>query len=131
MLNKETFLGLHAQILRQQVPQWDAAIYLRVMSADERLAWIKAVDAVPSDEKSSLPTLALLARCLCDERGKRLFSDSADDLAALSAIDATVADQLGRVAMRMNGLNEEGREDIKKNWPAAEAFDSSSNSQAI
>lgn len=131
MLNKEKFLSLRSRVMSQYVPQWDATFYLRVMTAEERLDWVKLVDALPENEKTIVPNLALLARCLCDDSRQRLFDDSQADLDSLRVIDAPIADQLGKLAMRMNGLNEEGREEIKKNWPAAEAIAFSSSSLDI
>lgn len=123
-LDKDTFLSLRAPVETVPVPQWGRDVFLRVMSGIERFSWMlftKSVGDNPSEDVQS----SLLARCICDERGARLFTDSAEDVAAISAMDSTALELLGKRALRINGLGSEGADDAKKNLKIPQSDSSS------
>lgn len=127
-MNKEAFLSLRAPVEPVDVPEWTTTVHLRVMSAAERIAWASAKDA--GEASSVMPMARLLARCLSDEAGNRIFDDSDGDAAAIAAKDGTVVDRLGQRALRMNGLSDDGREDARKNSDAGAPSGSPSSSPA-
>ncbi len=113
-LDKASILSLTLPIKPFPVPQWGGDVHLRILTGEERFAWTRDV-AEHKGEGDGRTVLSLLVRCLCDESGARLFSDSEEDIAALGKTHGGAIDLLGREALRMNGLSDEGREDIKKN----------------
>jgi hypothetical protein len=62
---------------------------------------------------------ALLARCIVDSSGSRIFND--EDIATLSRLPAELFNQLGSVALRLNGISPESQaEEIKNCVPSPE-----------
>lgn len=94
------------------VPEWGGEVYIRVMSVGERDAyeneWVqnrgKGVESFRSK---------FLARCLCDEKGERLFSDA--DIQLLEKKSAKVMCRLWDKAMAHNSLASSDVEELAKN----------------
>src|SRR5688572_32507685 len=87
---------------RVSVPEWDSDVFVRVMSGHERDGWEQSI--IGEDKQVSMTNIRakLLVRCVCDEAGKRLFSD--DDADALGETSAVPLDRLFPVAQRLNRL---------------------------
>jgi hypothetical protein len=109
-MNRESFLALTDKPVKVDVPEWDAEVWLRPMSSDERFAWVKATAGLGDDARI---VHALLVRCLCDETGARLLTD--EDVAALGKKNGDVIDRLGEKALQINGMGKSAQEDIAKN----------------
>lgn len=105
-------------MLRVEVPQWRDAegnpgvVFIRVMSVGERDAyereWIGKRETGVENFRAKF-----LARCLCDENGRRLFTD--EDVVLLANKSALVCGELWRKAMVHNALMEGDVEELAKN----------------
>jgi hypothetical protein len=94
------------------VPEWDCTLYIRTMSGAERDTWeltaFKDGKVSPEHFRAKL-----LVRCVCDEHGQRVFSDT--DAADLSSKSATVLVKLYDVAAKVNGLTKSDVDELTKN----------------
>lgn len=106
------------------VPEWGGDVYIRNLTG-------RALDAYQfslADEKGELDftdrRAKLLARCLCDDKGKRLFSEA--QIEALSGKSGDVLDRLFVIAERHNKLDRDSREALGKNSTATSADASAS-----
>lgn len=98
------------------VPEWNGDVYVRNLTG-------RALDAYQfslADDKGELDftdrRAKLLARCLCDDKGKRLFNEQ--QIEALSGKSADVLVRLFDIAEKHNKLDKESREAIAKNSAA-------------
>ena len=86
------------------VPEWGGDVYIRVMSVGERdtyeRMWIGKRESGIDNFRTQY-----LARVLCDEQGKLLFSR--DQIDALAAKSGAVMGNLFDVAMKHNRMTEE------------------------
>jgi hypothetical protein len=93
------------------VKEWGGDIYIRVMSVGERdtyeRMWIGKKETGIANFRTEY-----LARVLCDESGKLLFSR--DQIDALAAKSGAVMGNLFDVAMRHNKMTEEDVEQLGK-----------------
>lgn len=119
---KEELLALADRPFEEvPVPEWDAVLKgakLRItaMSAADRDAWEleaylerKGVGAAAAKNVRA----KLVARCLVDESGERVFGEA--DVAALGRKSAKALDRLFDVAQRLNGLTETEMKAIEGN----------------
>lgn len=98
------------------VPEWKGDVYVRNLTG-------RALDAYQfslADDKGELDftdrRAKLLARCLCDDKGKRLFNEQ--QIEVLSGKSADVLVRLFDIAEKHNKLDKESREAIAKNSAA-------------
>lgn len=112
---KDTILA--AQDMKREaveVPEWACTVYVRCMSASERDSFESAVyDAKSKGVTGENIRAKLLVRCLCDDNGARLFTDT--DVASLGSKSAAVVDRLFDIAQRLNGIGAKDVEDLEKN----------------
>ena len=117
-LSREQILASNDMgLMKVSVPEWPengkpGEIYVRVMTVGERDAyeneWVKNKQTGVEDFRTKF-----LARCLCDERGIRLFGD--EDIAVLNKKSAKVMMRLWQVAMDHNALTDTDVEELAKN----------------
>lgn len=112
-LNKHQILGaVDVLVKKVEVPEWGGDVHLRVMSVGERdeyeNEWIKAKDKGMANFRTKF-----LAKCLCDEKGIRLFSDS--EMNELAKKSAVVMNRLWQEAMEFNALQDTDVEKIAGN----------------
>ncbi len=101
------------------VPAWDCTVYVRPMSGDEAVRYYQALrgDVVDPAVARNL----LLAICLCDSHGERIFSDA--DAPYIGRRNAAVLGQLHDVAVRVNRLGAAQVEpDPLPGGPSGDAF---------
>lgn len=99
------------------VERWKLTVRVKAMSASEYDSFQKSVVTI---DKKGNPTqdiankrAKLLARCLCDKDGKRLFTEA--DIEALGRKSAIPLDQLIEAASRVNRMTAESVEELRKN----------------
>jgi hypothetical protein len=92
------------------VPEWEGDVYVRVMSAMERHQWHE-----DKRETNSQQLDTLLIRCICDEQGNRLFDDSDEAVAEVGGWDSNIHERIHLAALKVNKLDKEGREEMRKN----------------
>jgi hypothetical protein len=125
LLDKSSILA--ASDLRHEdvsVPAWGGSVRVRTMTGAERDEFRTAI----STDEGGVPigkfAAALLAACLVNEAGERLFSEA--DIDALQKKSAASLDAPAAVAMRLNGLGGQAVEEAVKNSEADQNADSGS-----
>lgn len=94
------------------VPEWGGDVKVRTLTGRERDSFEasivsgKAVNMVNVRAK-------LVARTLCDDAGKRLFTDAQIEI--LGDRSARALDRVFAVAQRINGLSQQDVDDLAKN----------------
>lgn len=99
-------------LLEVKVKEWGGSVFIRVMSVGELDAyqkeWIGKKEVGVDNFRAKF-----LARCLCDEKGQRLFSDEqVEDLARKSA---KVVGKLFDKAASHNAITDKDVEELAKN----------------
>lgn len=93
------------------VPEWGGDVFIRVMSVGERdeyeRMWIGKKETGIDNFRTQY-----LARVLCDETGKLLFTR--EQMSALANKSGAVMGKLFDVAMRHNAMTEEDVNDLGK-----------------
>lgn len=128
LLTKSAILGVndlkHEDV---HVPQWGGSVRVRTMMGLERDEFRTAISQGAGGTPVGKFSAALLAACIVDESGARLFS--ADDMAELQKKSAASLDAPAAVAMRLNGLGGGAVEAAVKNSESGQSADSGSGSQ--
>jgi hypothetical protein len=97
--------------LQVAVPEWGGEVFVRVMSVGERDSyerlWIGRKDSGIDNFRTEY-----LARVLCDDTGKLLFTR--DQIEKLAEKSGAVMGRLFDVAMKHNRMNPEDVEDLGK-----------------
>lgn len=99
------------------VPEWDGAVIVRMMSGADRDRFEQSLTTVRADgrREANLTNMRskLVAMCLIDEEGRALFGpDEIDDLAKKSA---AAIERVFIVAQRLNGLAPDDIGEARKN----------------
>jgi len=118
MLTKEQILS--AQDLEYQdvdVAEWGGNIRLWQLTVGDRDAFEESISKLTASGKAEIIRenfrSKLVARCLGDEQGNRLFSDK--EIAQLARKSAKVVDKLFMKCQEINGMSEEDEERFVKN----------------
>ena len=98
------------------VPEWGGHVFVRTMTGAQRDSFEASLVNVLGE--TTTPNLQnvrakLLARCLCDEHGERLFNDA--EIEALGAKSAAALDRVFKVAQTLNGIGEKEIEELAGN----------------
>ena len=114
--NKEAILGLSdLPIISYYVEAWDAEVKLRTLSSSERDRFEKEVFARGDMQKANLDNFRakLVALCLVDEKGDRIFTDPTD-IQKLGKKSAAALDDIFKKAQEICGLTEKDVDDLTK-----------------
>jgi hypothetical protein len=95
------------------VPEWGGTVRLLALSGTDREAWELSTMVMGPNGSVQRRNLVdarakLLAKCLIDEDGQRLFTDK--EVKDLSAKSGAVIDRLFDIARRMSGLGKDAVE---------------------
>lgn len=94
------------------VPEWGGSVYVRIMSGRERDAF--EAQMIASKDRSMENFRAKMAAvCVCDDQGKRIFSDQ--DVEALGAKSSTALQRIFDAALRINRMAPGDVEELRKN----------------
>ena len=100
-----------AGLLKVEVPEWGGDVYIRVMSVGERDSyermWIGKRESGVENFRTEY-----LARVLCDEKGKLLFTK--EQTASLASKSGAVMGRLFDAAMKHNYMQEDAVEQAGK-----------------
>jgi hypothetical protein len=107
-----------------EVPEWGGEVYVRTMTGLERDSWegsiVKMKPRRVNGRNIQEPEIIfanarakLLAKVLCDENGKSLFSEHQVDV--LGGKSAAALDKCFTVAQKLNHLTNEDVEELTKN----------------
>jgi len=95
------------------IPEWGGDVYIRTMSGSERDSWELHAEA-QLDKTNSVNVRAKLASLtLCDEKGKRLFSDN--QLAALGKKSGKALDRVYSASLKLNKVTDADIKELEKN----------------
>lgn len=101
------------KVVKVKVPEWGGrTVYLKTMTGRERDSWEMGCidpDTGRLNTKRSDFRAALVVRCLCDQSGKRLFTDSQSEV--LGRKNAKAIDRLFETAQSLNKISDK---DIKE-----------------
>ena len=106
------------------VPEWGGRLYIRTMTGKERERFEEAISSGTAKGKIR-PLLASI--CICDEKGRSLFS--AADVDALGEKSVKALNRVYEAAMSLNALGKEEVAALEKNSGAATSGATPSDSQ--
>jgi hypothetical protein len=111
---REQLLALKIPTATVKVAGIDGLVSLRGLSGSERDLWEQEVFS-QRDIKKGVKNIraSLVVRCLTDEAGVRLFTDS--EIAEVGAMPASVIDKLYEHCQRLSGLGAKDAEELEKN----------------
>jgi hypothetical protein len=109
----------------EPVQAFGGTVFVRTMSGTERDSWEQAqLDTRKTGRLNVRGSFA--ARVLCDEQGKRLFTDA--DAATLGNLSAADLDRVWEVGTRLNGIGTRDVKELEGNSGAAQSGASTSDS---
>jgi hypothetical protein len=118
-LSKDAILGANdLNVLKVHVKEWGGDVYVRVMTVGEPRRLRMRVVGQQRERRAELP-VQVLARCLCDKEGVRLFTDAEIDKLAGKSI--AVVDRLFNRAMKHNAMSMEDVNELAGNERPAHA----------
>lgn len=89
-----------------EVPEWGGMVRLRVISAAEAIQFTEFVKG----ESKKNAMLKIVALCLCDANGKRLFDDS--KLQTLGSKNLKVLMRLQTESLELNGMTSKKKDEV-------------------
>jgi hypothetical protein len=93
------------------VPEWGGSVKLRVMTGTERDRFES--EFVGGNKNVEMVRAKLVAKCLCDEDGERLFTEQ--EIPELGERSAAVLDRLFAECMKLNRFTKDDVDDLAKN----------------
>lgn len=99
-----------------EVPEWGGSVLVRGMTGTERDAFeveIVSMHGKKAELQRENIRAKLVARCIVDDEGKRVFTDA--DVEKLGQKSASALDRVFEVAQRLSGLTKGDVEALEKN----------------
>lgn len=122
MLSRDSIVNVKDFGLKEiEVSEWGGSVFLKKWSAKERNMYMaKSVNIDETGGHVNWETIfdnmiLAVALSLCDNEGKRLFTDSPEDLEILSNKNGDVLQKLFEEIMVINGLATKSIEEAAKN----------------
>lgn len=116
LLGKDQILAAEDLPYRDvEVPEWGGTVRIRTMTGGDRDSFESSLWDRQGDEpvyNRDHFRAKLLARCIVDDKGSRLFSDK--DIEKLSAKSGKALNRLFDAANEINAISREERDAIKK-----------------
>jgi hypothetical protein len=136
LLTRESILGFDdRKYCYVAVPEWGGRVKLRTMMGSERDDFeLALLEQKRAGKRTTFETnlknirAKLVAYCICDELGARLFADT--DVTALGRKSGTALDRVYEAARKLNGMTEEEIEELAKNSESGPTEDSATDSPA-
>ena len=129
LLNREAiFAAPDIQTEDVHIPQWGGTVRVKNLTASERDAF---EDSTTTQRGNNLELnrknfrAKLVALCVVDEDGKRIFGDA--DIHKLGAKSAAAMDLLFAAASRLSGISKDDEDELLKNSESDPSGDSSSD----
>lgn len=115
MLSAEAILKADdiGERVKVDVPEWDGFVYIRVMSGVDRDRWELRVEKGVDSPSTANIRASLCAVTMCDENGKRLFTDN--QINALGEKSAKALDRVFTKAREVNKISDSDIEELEKN----------------
>ena len=112
ILSKSQIIAAKDQkLISVDVPEWGGDVMVRVMTGTERDRF--EAEFVNGNKSVDMVRAKLVAKCLCDESGERLFTEQ--DIPALGEKSAAVLDRLFSVCMKHNRFTKDDVEELAGN----------------
>ena len=109
------------------IPEWGGDVLVKVMTGRERDSWeasiVESKGKVVEVNRDNARA-KLVARCLVDESGARLFTDS--EALLLGNKSASALDRAYEVAVKLNRIGAKDLDELTKNSDSAPSADSGS-----
>lgn len=99
------------KMVDHDVPEWGGKVKLRVMTGTERDRFES--EFVGGNKSVEMVRAKLVAKCLCDDDGNRLFTEQ--EIPELGEKSAAVLDRLFSECMKLNRFSKGDVEDLAKN----------------
>lgn len=99
------------KMVDHEVSEWGGSVKLRVMTGTERDRFES--EFVNGNKSVDMVRAKLVAKCLCDENGARLFTET--EIPQLGEKSAAVLDRLFAECMKLNRFSKEDVDDLAKN----------------
>lgn len=128
LLTKEAILTANDLVTEDvEVPEWGGTVRVRAISGAERDAFEQAI--VTRKGKNVTTNLAnirakMVALCVVDEHGQRLFGDK--DVLLLGTKSAAALDRVFTVAQQLAGLTDKDVDELAENLEPGQSDDSTS-----
>jgi len=128
LLTKDAILAANDLVTEDvEVPEWGGTVRVRTLSGAERDAFEQAV--VTRKGKNVTTNLAnirakMVALCVVDENGQRLFADK--DVLLLGTKSAAALDRVFTVAQQLAGLTDKDVDELAENLEPGQSDDSTS-----
>jgi hypothetical protein len=114
-----------------EVPEWGGTVLVRGMTGRERDAFEVSLMTPGRGGRRVMDPANLrakvIARCVVDDDGNRLFSDA--DITELGAKSAAAVDRVYAVAARLSGMSDEDQEELTRDFALADGDGSPSSSR--
>lgn len=94
-----------------EVPEWGGNVKIRVMTGTERDRF--EAEFVGGGKSVDMVRAKLVAKCLCDDEGKRLFTEQ--EIPQLGEKSAAVLDKLFASCMKLNRFTKDDVEELAGN----------------
>ena len=118
-LSKAKIMSATDRKMREvEVPEWGGAVLLAEVPAETAEAWEKKYISPGKGLRPDAPPTAqaeLVAACLVDENGERLFKTGQEVTEFARTRSSIVIGRLCEVCMDLNGLSKRARDDLEKN----------------
>jgi len=116
-----------------EVSEWGGTVRVKMLSGTERDAYEQSMISIRVDnngrrtvrQDSTNARAKLVARCLIDEDGQRLFADK--EVVQLGQKSAAALNRVFEVAAALNGLTESDVEELTENFTPGQNGDSTSD----
>ncbi|MGW1278012.1 hypothetical protein ACWD4V_13810 [Streptomyces tsukubensis] len=113
------------------VPEWGGTVRIMSMSGTDRNSYQQSMvvmgpDGKPKEVRLEQQLARLLARCLVDESGRRLYVTD-KQIQSLGRRDGAVLERLAAIAKRVSKLGKDSVEEAEGNSAAAESGSSTSD----
>lgn len=96
------------------VPEWGGDVIVKTLKASELDRWEQeTTNSKGRDRVIENVRARLVAKCIVDEQGNRLFDKS--EVVLLGKKSAKVLDRLFDICMKLNGKRDEDIEELEKN----------------
>lgn len=134
-LSKDQILGVDDRGTREvDVPEWGGVVLVRALSGHDRDAYEASLQALMPDGTGALKSVPdttdarakLVARCIVDENGERVFADH--EVSRLGLKSAAALTRVFLVAADLSGLTDEAGAELAGNSEAAPGGVSGSDS---
>lgn len=115
MLSKKEILETRIELKREivNVPEWGGDVIVSEMDGTTRDRFEFTIATRDTEGKVSNARAKLVAYCVVDEAGERIFSD--EDIASLGKLPSVLLTRIAKIAQRLNGLTSADVIEAEKN----------------